>query len=343
MKLTTKEIAYLLPLFTERTAISLFSNIKATPDGTEHEKLSKKGIIQGNGYAPDALDMLMQIANPKRCARVIVQNDFCVIEKYTYRNDGRIILAENSNGEFVFSKLENFSDVIIGFSEFYGMSNIKTSDVSISLQVDEMILLLTIIDIYRQNTLLNYAGKTNQSEVVSMQEITNELSSGFENGLVKILINNSNYKIPEANDIDRLLASLVEKKCIVFEQGYKLTDNYSLLAKNFLIPESVVLFETFEIVANGDISVDGGLCVTAGIHDIISFVFSDNTIKLYSISAFQMLSTIENILGCPTFVQETVQAAPTPPPLQPINSTWQCACGKINAANFCSACGSKRV
>jgi len=49
MNLTAKEIAYLLPSFTERTALSLFSNITDTPDGTEHGKLVQKGIIQGNG------------------------------------------------------------------------------------------------------------------------------------------------------------------------------------------------------------------------------------------------------------------------------------------------------
>ncbi len=340
MTLTTKEIAYLSPSFTQQTAISLFSNIKATQDGTEYDKLSKKGIIQGNGYEAQALEMLMQIAKPQRCARIIAKNEFFVIEKYSYRSDDKILLVENSNGEFIFKKIEDFNDVIIGLSEIFSMSNIKTADVKVLLKADEMIVLLAIIDIYRKNTLLNYAGNSNQAEIISLQEITNELSKGYENGLVKILIKNYAYKMPMEREIAQLLASLVEKKCLVFKQGYKLSQNYALLATNFLVLDALILLENFQVMANGDVISNGGFFATAGVHNIISFVFEDDNILLSSMSAFQMLSTIESVLECPVFAEEIVQTAQTPPP---INNIWQCTCGKTNTANFCPTCGSKRV
>lgn len=335
MILTTKEIAYLLPSFTQRSAISLFSNITATPDGTENESLTKKGIIQGSGYSPEALDLLTQLANPKRCARVIVKNQFFVVEKYTYRNGDKIIIAENKNGEFVINKIDNFDNVTIELSEIFSMSSIKTANVSIVLSVDEMLILLSIIDIYRKNTLLNYAGKTNQAEVVSIGEITSELQNGFENGLVKMLVKNYNYKVPVSSDVQRLLTSLVSKNCLVLQNGYKLTEPYAILATNFLILQSIVLFETFETMTDGNVSVDSGLSVVAGTHDIISFVFGDNTIELFTVSAFQMLSTIEGILSCPASVIESVQAEPS-------DNSWVCSCGLKNTGNFCSTCGNKR-
>lgn len=360
MNLTPKEIAYLLPSFIDRTALSLFSNISAKPDGTEHETLTQKGIIKGNEYSKEALEILMHIAKPTRCGRLIAKNEFFVIEKYTYWNAGRIVLAENRNGEFAFSKIEKFNDVLINLSEFFSLSNIKTSDVSISVKIDEMLVLLAIIDIYRKNTLLNYAGKTNEAETVSLQEITSELSNGFENGLVKVIIKNYGYKTPDLNEIPDILATLITKNCLVFENGYKLTTNFAQLATSFLKLESVLLYDAFEIMPDGNIPVDGGIFVVAGIHDIVSFAFDEESIELTSVSAYQMLTIIEKVLSCPELVQKIPQAAqqsavPVTPIIQqapvqtaatatqPINNnTWQCSCGRVNTANFCAACGSKK-
>lgn len=339
MRLTTREIAYLMPSFTERTSIGLFSNIKAKPDGTEYQSLMKKGVIQGNGYAPGALEILLHIASPQRCGRVIVKNDCCVIEKYTYWKNGKKILAENINGEFVFSNIYDPSDIIIGLSDFFSMSNIKTADVSVILPPDEMIVLLAIIDIYRKNTLLNYAGKTNESEFIILQEITSELTSGFENGLVKIFVNNYDFKIPSAVNTESLLTNLIRKGALEFKKGYRLTNDLTLLANSFLIPQAIVLFEAFDAAADGNLSVDGGLCVAAGIHDILSFAVGENEVKLFTLSAFQMLSAVENALECPSVFQDTEQNAPAP---VPDNSAWQCQCGTTNAGNFCSSCGRKR-
>ncbi len=321
MNLTTKEIAYLFPSFTERTVLSLFSNIKATPDGSEHQKLVEKGIIQGNGYAPEALEILLQIANPKQCARVIIKNEFFMVEKYTYRNKDKILLADNKSGEFVFSRIGEMGDVTIGLSELFGMSSIKTADVGISLQKEEMIVLLAIIDLYRKNTLLNYAGESHVAEDVSEKEITGEISNGFKNGLVRILVNNYGCQMPDTKDVSRLLAILSDKKCLFSTGGgYKLAEDYAALATSFLVMDSVVLYEAFEVLPNGDIPVDGGLSITAGVHDIITFIFDGDTIGLYSFSAFQMLSTIEKILACPALMDEMKQVVPPPvqsaPPVQ---------------------------
>ena len=336
MKLTTKELVYLSAAFTDRTPISLFSNIKATLEGTEFQSLTNKGIIKNNGYNQQCLELLLPATKPERCTRLVVQNDFCILEKYTYKSGDKIILVENSNGDLVFSKPEDFSDVIIGLSEFLGMSKIKTSDISIALSGDEMLVLLAIIDIYRKNALLTYTGQVISSNVLSFQEITNEINGDFENGLVKIITKNFNYKMPLPGALDNILRSLISKNCVVSEQGFKLTEGYATFAKNFLISQSIVLFETFGLMASGEISTAGSLCVTAGLHDFISFSFNNNMIELTSISGSQMLKTIEDFLYCPDVVKDAVQ------PVQGTGNTWRCSCGTGNTGNFCSTCGSKR-
>lgn len=337
MNLTTKEIAYLQPSFTERTPIGLFSNVNAVPDGTEYDSLVQKEIIRNGSYSPEALEILLHVANPKRCARLIIKNEFFVVEKYTYRNHDKLVLAENANGELDLKRIADLSGISIGLSELFGMSSIKTTDVAVSLPPDEMMVLLALIDLYRKNTLLDYAGKTDPVQAVSEQEILDEIANGFKNGLVRILIKNSAYKAPDPEEVPRLLASLAVKKCLVSGKGYRLETEYAQLAAHFLIPDTVVLFEAFEVTENEKMPMDGGLCVTAGIHDIIAFVFDGDLVGLYSFSAFQMLSAIEKILACPPLMEEE---KPATPPADP--SSWTCACGSTNTGKFCAGCGQKK-
>lgn len=315
MNLTAKEIAYLSPSFTQTTPLSLFSNIKAEPDGTEYEKLVEKGIIKAGGYDPQALEILLQIASPKRCARLVTKNAFFILEKYTYWNDGKLILAENKGGEFVFSEITDLQDLTIGLSEIFSMSSIKTSDVSIVLPNEEMLVLLAVMDIYRKNTLQDYTGETNPVQAISEKEILEETAKGFKNGLVKILTNNYACQMPDQKDIPGLLTNLTAKKCLVADDGCRLTADYEMLAKNFLIPDTVVQYDALEVMPNGDVPLDGGLSVTAGIHDIITFVFNKDTIGLYSFSAFQLLTVIEKTLSCPKLMEDE-KKIPPPPPVQ---------------------------
>jgi hypothetical protein len=379
MNLTAKEIAFLSPSFTQTTPLSLFSNIKVETDGTEYDKLVQKGIIKNGGYDPQALEILLQIASPKRCARLVTKNAFFILEKYTYWNDGKLVLAENKGGEFVFSKITDFHDLSIGLSEIFSMSSIKTTEVSIVLPDEEMMVLLAVMDIYRKNTLMDYSGDIKPVQSVSLKEIQEEAAKGFKNGLVKILTNNYTYRMPEQKDIPVLLEKLAAKKCLTMDNGYRLTTDYELLAKNFLIPDTVVQYDALEVMPNGDVPLDGGLSVTAGIHDIITFAFTKDTIGLYSFSAFQMLTAIEKTLSCPKLMEEEkeippppVQTAPPPPvqtapapapiqaapvplqtaspqPAQPVPAasapagTWQCSCGRVNKGNFCAGCGKHRA
>ncbi len=349
MNLTAKEIAYLAPSFAQKTPLSLFSNIKAEPDGTEYNSLTQKGVIRGNAYDPEALDILMQIAAPKRCARFVSKNHFFVLEKYTYWNDGKMILAENRGGEFAFSRIDDLDNVRIRLSEVFGMSSMKTADLSVVLTVPETLVLLALIDIYRRNTLLNYAGEENPAQSVSKEEIEEEIESGFENGLAGILSKNYHYEMPSAGQLPSLLAALQEKQCLTAQEGYRLLGDYEVFAQNFLILDNIVQYDAFEILPTGEGSTDGGLSFTAGMHNILTLAFNpDNTIGFYSFSAYQLLEAAAKILSCPKLSEEPAawqtavpQSQPQSQPQAPAG-TWQCSCGRVNKGNFCAVCGKHK-
>lgn len=339
MKLSKNEIAYLAASFTEKTPIGLLGNINGSPDGSEYASLSEKGIIKDNAYDPEALAMLQLAAAPGRTARLLVQTDFCIVEKYTYKKGDQLVLAENSDGQMIFSRPEDFSDVIIGLSEFFGLSKIQSSDLDIALPVKEMLVLLAMIDLSRKQALQMYVGEASYTSGFSSSAITQELSSPFANGLVKMLLNNFPYTVPQAGEMGGLLQKLEEKGCIHSAGTYTLTEKAATVANNFLIPDSLVLFEAFQMTAQGEVASAGSLCTTAGVHDVLSFILDGQNISLAAISASGMLTSIETFLSCPDIV---AAVAPQPETTAVPDGSWQCSCGNVNTGNFCSVCGNKK-
>jgi len=342
MKLTTKEIAFLSQAFTDQTAISLFANIKAKPDGSELESLTKKGIIVGDGYSPEALEILNGISNPKKCNRLIIQNDNFIIEKYSYPLGDNLILVENDSGELNITKITDLENTVLSLSALFSLSEIKTTDVKVSLKPDEMVLLLTLIDIYRKNTLKNYVGEKNEAESVSLAEIQSELAKGFENGLAQALTKNfKSTKKPSKEEAEKLLESLIKKKYVVLNKGYTLNNSLSFMATNFLIPHSMIMSEIFEITDKEEYYNSVSLFIVAGIHDVISIIFDIGEINLTAISPSQMLAALTQFMYCPSIVEEAPIKPVAVKPALP-DSSWVCACGHTNTGNFCAGCGAKK-
>lgn len=364
MKLTPNEISYLSASFRGQNPLSLFSNITKAPDGSEYKSLSEKGIIVNNAYEAKALDILLLLTKPEKCSRLVIQNPFFVAEKYTYKIGERLIVVENDSGAFNVSEPEDLTNLIVEISKFVSMSSIQTADITELFTPDELLVLLAIFDIYRKKTLAGYIeGKTPEIKVWG-SEISSELANGFVNGLAKSVLKNYNLKMPGTVALDKLLHSLEAKGCITAGTEMTLTPVYAIFAKNYLIPENVILYEMFELDENGGMMAESTLAITAGIHDIITFTFDKETFKVETPSAANLVRAIEITLECPSFEKE-VPAATVPPvthtataPAAPMRQTtpqqdtvtykpaadgsWKCKCGAVNKGNFCVNCGTRK-
>lgn len=354
MILTPNEISYLASSFRGNNPLSLFSNIKTPQKGDEYKTLSDKGIIVGNAYEPKALDMLTLLSNPEKSSRLIIQNTFYVVEKYSYRVGNRLVIAENKDGAFVISEPDDLTGLIISISEFVSMSKIKTTEITELFTPDELIALFTVIDICRRNVLAGYIRGNDYELNLTESDIAAELSGGFANGLARSVINNYSLKKPPAAELARLLESLSKKGCITLSPGaqIKLTPVWTVFAKNFLIPDTIILCEMFETDADGSMMAESTLTITAGIHDIVSLTFDRDTFKFETPAAMQLIRAIEATLECPSFEKKPPAAAsanPTPPaaaspaaPSTPAGASWQCRCGTVNKGNFCVNCGLRK-
>jgi len=337
MKLTRREIGHFALEYKDATAISIFSNINDKPDGNEIDSLTEKGIMQGNKCTQEAQNILTVLANTKISTRLLIENAYCVIEKYSYKDGDKIVLAENDNGDFNFSLPDDFRDVIVDVSEFIGMSKISSSNLSLVLTPDEMILLLVLIDCYRKRFLQEYSEIPEPSINVSKSDWSKELEFGFKNGLAQVLVKNYNFVIPDKNSLDPIIKSLVENKVVIEKNGYRLNEEFEFIARNYLILENLIMYETFTIQKDASILSVGRLCVSAGIHNLISFMFDGENIQLDTVSGLQLVTNIEDFLNCPD-IQDSTEEVES----QTNDNTWTCSCGENSDTKFCSNCGNKR-
>lgn len=299
MILSTNEIAYLSRFYPDKTQFSLFANINPTLDGTEEKSLIEKDVCLGGFLSPTAKTVLDVVAGGRRCARISLDNRFCAIEKYTYKKDDCIVLVEVNEDEMTFSIPENLSGTISEFSEFIGLSRIKSADFELLMTSAEIMVFLAIMDLHRKDALYSYLGYTKSNPGLQFSDIVDQFDNPMKNSLVQTIKANYDYAIPQKELIGDILGKFVKEKYIVFNKGYSLVDEFAVFADGLLIPETSITMELFNINMNDQLMGTSVLCIYAGIKDIASLIFSKDGVEISSISSLQLLQMIENFLNCP--------------------------------------------
>lgn len=303
MKLSTQEIAFLSRYYTEKTQLSLFANLNTSLDGTEEKSLAEKGVLKDGILSPKAKEILDILAVARRSSRIVLKDSSCVVEKYAYRIDDEIVLVENDSGDLLFSIPQDLSKTISEISEFTGMSRIKTANAEALLPSEELVVLLSMVDLFRKNALNSYLDNSKIKPDVQFLDIVKQLDQPMPNSIVQMLKKNYNYSVPNAERTKDILEKLIERNYVINKKGYELNDEYAVFASNFLIPETIVMMEMFNLNMKDEVVGASALCVCAGIKDIVAFIFSSDEIELSSISGMQLLQMTENFLSCPDFTK----------------------------------------
>lgn len=302
MRLNKKEMSFLAKIFFNSNPLSLFSGTDNQLKGDEQNTLEKKGVLVGGKLTPEAIKLLSTAGNPQCCTRLVLKDGAYFIEKYAYKSGDAYTLAENDAGEVQLSPQGKLDEALFQLSQWIGMSDLKTFDLKTVLLGSELLVLLAMVDIRRANELLSYLGKETKKEI-SFAQIRQQLDQPDRGSLTRILTGNYNYSVPKIEDTKGILDQLITKKIAVFNEGYSLLGPYEELAEKFLIPQTVVMLETFNLTENNEIVGAGVLCVCAGMREIVSIVFREGAVELASISGRQLLKMMEDFLNCPDVLQ----------------------------------------
>ena len=282
MKLTKKELVYLSDIYPEASSISLLYTVNAEKDGKEEDSLKEKGVLADGGLTKEAKEILDIVAGANHASRLVVRDGLTYLEKYTYRVGENIVVVENEGSEMDVTILKDFSSIGFDVSQYVGLSSRKTTGVEIVFSVEETMAFFALVDLYREYSLKSmkeHMGKTGDSSLVDLFRV------------------NFGYQPP--NSLEKTLESLIKKECISKDKDYRLAGEYALFAKNFLVPSSMILVESFSIGSDQVLLVGGGLGLVAGVCDQC-FIFADlEEVEVKAVAGLEMVQTLEGFLICP--------------------------------------------
>ena len=378
MKLSNNEMKFLAPALGELSVLSPFATTGGEVTGGESETLAKKGVLAGGQYSGDALVLLPLLAKAEKAACVNLRSRLFRMERYTYLCGGRLIAAvstEDDDAEFV--EIGDAEDLAFPYISFVGASDIFTSSVRMELSPAEMLVLTAIIDLYRKDGLLRYAGADQAiKSSFSRGEILSEIAGDYPNGIASVLRRNLNIPRPDESETEAAVKTLVSKG--IFSEPGELAFEYEYLARLFLTFEFEAKIDRYDL--DGDtLTVAQMLCVGAGLREILAFLWGEGKITVMTISGRHLLGIIRDTLGfgrigpssappppvsaqTPPVVMQPAPA-PVPQPAAPPASVtvpkpasisrppvsaaagggWTCpACGEINTGKFCKKDGTPR-
>ena len=314
MKLTKNEIKYLSASFVPQTPISIFANIEAQPDATEYQSLVSKGVIVGNAYSPEALEMLTLLAKPDRGARFFAQTPDFLMEKYSYRIGDTLILAENNDGVLEFTRIEDVTSLASRFVEAFGMSAYGSSDIDAVFTPGEATVLFALVDLMRKNQLMQYAGMAAGASAFSVEQIAAEIGSDYKNGLAGLFLKNYRLTAPSAGEIAGIAASLAAKGVLSQASGYSLTGQYDMFARKFLVIETIAMYEAFGMLPGGEVATIARLAACAGKNEVMAIFYDGDLVQFNATSPLQLLINIEAFMSCPAFERPPEPPKPVAPP-----------------------------
>lgn len=301
MQLTLKEIAYLAERIGDYNFLSPFYNIKEQPDGSVVEKLTEKKILSGAAVTPKSQECIAVLARPDCASSILLFSGYASLKMYSYKKGGEVYLAENVKDEQLrISKPENWAKTLYKFSEFIGTSSLLNVTIKVTLSEQEILVLAAMVDLHRKNALAGYIDQAVPFKCISLSSIKEELAAGYKNGLLRLIAANYDLEIPESAIVESVLDSLLKRECLTKEENvYQLTTSYVLFARNFLIPHTQVLLETFRYIDEKKVVKGRFLAIAAGLHDILGLFYDGESFEMKTINAVSLLYMIETYLNCP--------------------------------------------
>ena len=300
MKLDMKELAYISRMYEGVTPISLLSNLDKIEDGSTLFSLMEKEIIVEDELSAAAQAIMDVVANARACARLFIQDRFCLVEKYVYRFNDQLILVENDEGDLCFSKLETLDGAMEEVAAILGNSPLKSAAVEGLFSYDELVVLLGVIDYTRFFYHKAYLGEAESLLHFDEKAIRHRIQLCRDTDLSQLLTKNYGLQVPDESRWQSAWQALTDKGCLMLapEAPGKMTLSaaYKTFAEGFLIPETLMTLERMAYDQAGELTTAASICVSAGLKDMLFLSIGSEDGELVSVSGAELLRFTENFM-----------------------------------------------
>ena len=294
MILKTNECMYISKLIGDSSSLSLFNSLNVSLDGTEEESLIKKEILRDGKLTKESLDILEIVSKSEKSSKMILNDQNYIIEKYSYMFNDKKVLVENVDGELNFSEFDEFTDISEELSEFFGISILKNTDININIKIDELVVLLSLIDIYRQNELIKIARFDAELVELNKENLISEIKEPLGTSISKLIQSKYDIELLDEEKINEAIESLIGKGHI--QKDLTLNESLKQFTITFLIPDLAALLEQYQINEKGELVIVSGFILSAGLRNKLLLLFTDEGVEMSALSSLESLNIIENFL-----------------------------------------------
>ena len=263
-----------------------------------------------------------------------------------FYKDNRWISLQYTKDDVTLCHPANYQEIFEGLENFTGNTTVKYIDITEKLSLEELILLLSAIDLQRREILLNYAKNKSLNNCLFDEPL---LASYLE----KKSFSQNDFLyyfedfISELKEVPSAFESLVTKGYFLEkENSYLLKKNYFYNAANCLLIENFIHLKN---VLNNEqkCTVLESFVLQFGLGSLIKFSFNQKNVEVVSLSSFGMYAWLESIIENQSLILKQLKdkkATNNPNTAKTENSFNYCPnCGASynKKPNFCGQCGEK--
>jgi hypothetical protein len=299
MQLTLNELTYVGSLIQDHGDMSFFKNVKVPLRGHEQQSLEAKGLFKEGRLSGPLQEAALVMAKANKTARAVMRVSNGVIEKGVFTLGDLQVLIETAGNEIAISFLEDLKNVRYDISDHTGLSMAQHTNMSVMLDPNPLLLLLSIVDWIRRDALLGYVGLSKKEEMLE-SELFLYLEKPIENSLAGLMAKFYGLEPVCVDDFEKHKGVLIEKGLIALSEGAIQFDQELLLfATHFLLPDTQVVLEAFDGRDPELVVTASNIIICAGIKDIIAFNATSEGVEMMTISSAELVSRAEAFLKCP--------------------------------------------
>lgn len=297
-------------LINEKNDMSILNGFDAREMSDEKKTFFiEKGIIDGEGnLCDDKKEVFKILSHPEALVKIMFSGG---VNKYEHtisydkalQNYISYTVLQDS---YTLNNETTIEEILSLIEDFIGKSSLKSINIYQKFNVQEAIVIASMLDLERRTVLRAFADELSYS------------NNGHSFNMIWRMVHSSNSSIQwlvycfsevigehltlKQDQLKAVLGQLVDKKLIYENAGqYHLSDSMCQLANRMIVIDNILAIETIGSAKDDKRTGSGFTCLQASIHDLLIVDYDGRDVLIETISSSSLLDNIHGFLKAEAF------------------------------------------